>query len=356
MLENKNSHAYMISVKGIFIMKNILFFDVDRLFCDFAKKQSVEGLNFIFFEETINHVDLKELEEYKNTEIISLFVHSEKIDIKRLDYFPNLKMIATRSTGFNHIDLDYCKKRGIVVCNVPRYGEATVAEFAFGLLLALSRKIIQGRNAMAHNHIEIEKYIGFDLQGKTVGVIGTGSIGCHFIQIAKGFQMNVLAYDLYPNSELKELYVNDLNEIYQKSDVISLHVPSTPENYHLLDKDAFSQMKEGVVIINTARGDLIDTQALYESLRQGVVGGAGLDVLENEDFLLYDEAVISSFMNDSEFLLDSAMNLKLLQFRNVIVTPHIAFNSTDAIRRINQTTIENIKNFLNGIVVNNVIK
>ncbi len=346
----------MISVKGIFMMKNILFFDVDTLFCDFVKKQSVDGFNFVFFDETLNQVALKELETYQNTQIISLFVHSEKIDTKRLDLFPNLKLIATRSTGFNHIDLDYCKKRGITVCNVPRYGEATVAEFAFGLLLALARKIIQGRNGMAHNHVEIEKYIGFDLQGKTVGVIGTGSIGRHFIQIAKGFQMNVLAYDLYPNPELKELYVHNLKEIYQKSDIISLHVPSTPQNYHMLNDEAFNMMKQGVVIINTARGDLIDTQALYEALRLGIVGGAGLDVLENEDFLLHDEAITSSRMSDSDFLLDSAMNLKLLQFKNVIVTPHIAFNSVDAVHRINQTTLDNIKHFIAGDVINSIVK
>ena len=168
--------------------------------------------------------------------------------------------------------------------------------------------------------------------------------------------MNVLAYDLYPNPKLKELYVNDLNEIYKNADIISLHIPSTPENYHLLDNKAFSQMKKGVIIINTARGDLIDTQALYEALRSGTVGGAGLDVLENEDFLLHDEAITSSRMSDSDFLLDSAMNLKLLQFKNVIVTPHIAFNSVDAVHRINQTTLDNIKHFIAGDVINSIVK
>ena len=335
-------------------MQTVIFYDLKPYEQEFFEKELINKFNIEFKESSLfPNTQLSFIEE--NAQVISVFTAS-RLTAETLSKFRNLKLILTRSVGFSHIDLDYCNENHIIVANTPHYGDYTVAEFAFGLLLALSRKIIQGRNAMAHNHVEIEKYIGFDLQGKTVGVVGTGSIGRHFIQIAKGFQMNVLAYDLYPNPELKELYVNDLNEIYQKSDVISLHVPSTPENYHLLDKDAFSQMKEGVVIINTARGDLIDTQALYESLRQGVVGGAGLDVLENEDFLLYDEAVTSSLMNDSEFLLDSAMNLKLLQFRNVIVTPHIAFNSIDAVRRINQTTIENIKNFLNGIVVNNVIK
>ncbi len=337
-------------------MKNIVFFDVDEIFKQFAESHPIEGLNFVLFEESLNGISTKKIEAYRDCEIISLFVHSETVDNARLDLFPNLKVIATRSTGFNHIDLDYCKKRGIVVLNVPRYGEATVAEFAFGMLLALSRKIIQGRNAMAHNHIEIEKYMGFDLLGKTIGIIGTGSIGRHMIKIAQGFGMKILAYDPYQNPELKDFYVSDLSEIYKNADIISLHVPSTPQNFHLINKEAFDMMKRGVIIVNTARGDLIDTQALYWALRQGIVGGAGLDVLENEDFLLHDEVDTSGRVNDTDFLLDSAMNLKLLQFKNVIATPHIAFNSIDAINRINQTTFDNIKSYLDGVIVNNVVK
>ena len=282
-------------------MKNILFFDVDEIFKQFAELHPIEGLNFVLFEESLNGISTKKIEAYRDCEIISLFVHSETVDNTRLDLFPNLKVIATRSTGFNHIDLDYCKKRGIVVLNVPRYGEATVAEFAFGMLLALSRKIIQGRNAMAHNHIEIEKYMGFDLLGKTIGVIGTGSIGRHMIKIAQGFGMKILAYDPYQNPELKDFYVSDLSEIYKNADIISLHVPSTPQNFHLINKEAFDMMKRGVIIVNTARGDLIDTQALYWALRQGIVGGAGLDVLENEDFLLHDEVDTSGRVNDTDF-------------------------------------------------------
>lgn len=166
----------------------------------------------------------------------------------------------------------------------------------------------------------------------------------------------ILAYDLFKNPDLSDFYVDNLNKIYQKSDIISLHIPSTPKNFHLLNRDAFNKMKKGVIIINTARGDLINTQALYTALKQGIVGGAGLDVLENEDFLLHDEIITSSKIKDSDILLNSTMNLKLLQFKNVIATPHIAFNSIDAINRINITTFDNIKKFLNGIVTNNVVK
>lgn len=337
-------------------MKNILFFDTDHLLCEFAQSHPIKGKNLLFFDESVNSLSAKKAEPFENTEIISLFTHSNVVKNAKLDLFPNLKLIATRSTGFNHLDLAYCKSRGIIVSNVPRYGETTVAEYAMGLLLALARKIIVGRNGMAHNHIEVHKYMGFDLQGKKIGIIGTGSIGRHMIKLAQGFGMEVLAYDPYHMPELKNLYVKDIKKIYQECDIISLHIPSTPQNYHLLNKDAFELMKKGVIIINTARGDLIDTQALYRSLRQGIVGGAGLDVLENEDFLLHDEAMSGSAEENPEMLLDSAMNLKLLQFRNVIATPHIAFNSIDAINRINETTFENIESFLKGKPQNNVVK
>ena len=164
--------------------------------------------------------------------------------------------------------------------------------------------------------------------------------------------MKVIAYDLYQNPSLKELYTNSLNELYQKSDVISLNIPSTPENRHFLNKNAFSKMKKGVYIINTARGDLIDASALYMAIKKGIVAGAGLDVLENEDFLLHDETEISPNLKNSDFLLTSAINLKLLQCPNVITTPHIAFNTHDAICRINATTYENIRAFLNNKPIN----
>ncbi|MBQ9090431.1 MAG: hydroxyacid dehydrogenase [Alphaproteobacteria bacterium] len=336
-------------------MKKILFFDADDIFKNFIQNHPLTDFNYDIFEESLNTIDINKISSYNDIEVISLFVHSEMIDTNKLNLFPNLKMIATRSTGFNHIDLNYCQKRHITVCNVPRYGEATVAEFAFGVLLALSRKIIQGRNAMAHNHISIDQYIGFDLQGKTIGIIGTGSIGQHMIQIAQGFGMNIIAFDKYPNDKLKQFYVNQLDDLYKNADIISLHIPSTPQNFHLINEDAFNKMKKGVIIINTARGDLIDTQALYFALCQGIVGGAGLDVLENEDFLLHDEVITTNRIHDNAFLLDSAMNLKLLQFKNVIATPHIAFNSIDAINRINQTTLDNIKNFKNGTIINNIL-
>lgn len=336
---------------------NILFFDTDSTLETFLENNPQTGFTPIFFHKDFNSTSLTKLKPFlETTEIISLFQHSEMLSNEKLDKFPNLKMISTRSTGFNHIDLDYCQKRGILVVNVPRYGEITVAEFAMGLMLALSRKIIRARHDMAANRIRMSDYIGFDLMGKTLGIIGTGSIGSHLIKLAQVFGMKILAYDLYQKPEFKSLYVQSLSEIYQQSDIISLHVPSTPENVHLLNKQAFEEMKDGVLIINTARGDLIDTQALYQALKSKKVGGAGLDVLENEDFLLHDEIMTSPHLKNADFLLDSAINFKLLQLKNVIATPHVAFNSADAIHRILQTTMDNINAFLNGKPINLCIK
>ncbi len=335
-------------------MKPILFFDTDELLRNFTPTKPILNHQPIFFDKDINSVSNAEIAPYLDSEIISVFTHSNMVSNTQLDKFKKLKLITTRSTGFNHIDLDYCKHRNITVCNVPKYGETTVAEFAFGLLLALARKIIQGRNGMAHNHVEISNYMGFDLFGKTIGIIGTGSIGRHMIKLAQGFGMNVLAYDPYPTESLKDLYVPSIQDIFKNADIISLHVPSTPQNHHMLDETAFNMMKRGVIIINTARGDLIDTQALYCAIRSGIVGGAGLDVLENEDFLIHDDVLTCPRATDRDMLLDSAMNLKLLQFRNVIATPHIAFNSVDAINRINATTFDNIMAFLKGEPVNMV--
>jgi D-lactate dehydrogenase len=206
---------------------------------------------------------------------------------------------------------------------------------------------------------KVKRYTGFDLYGRTIGIIGTGAIGRHVIKLAKGFGMNVLAYDLYPNEEFQRIYnINyvSLDELYAGSDVISLHAPSTKENYHLLNDGAFSKMKDGVIIINTARGDLIDGEALYRNILSGKVGGAGLDVLENEDFIIHDDIMLEQENMNMNFAINTIVNAKLLKHKNVIVTPHVAFNSADAVHRILETTIKNIESFADGKLINSVIK
>lgn len=340
-------------------MKTV-FFDVDGITKEYLSSRQICNGDVVMIRESMENISKEQYEKIKDAEVLSVFVHTAlKMNETTLSRYPNLKLIATRSTGYDHIDLEYCKSRHIEVVNVPKYGEATVAEFAFGALLCLSRRIIQARNDMKENMVRMNEYIGFDLYDHTIGIIGLGAIGRHAAKLAKGFGMNVLAYDLYPNEEFQRIYnihYVSLDELYAKSDVITLHAPSTKENYHLLDEKAFEKMKDGVIVVNTARGDLIDPEALYKYLVKGKVAGAALDVLENEDFLLHDDIIMQDQDISKEFAMSTIANSKLMQHRNVIMTPHIAFNSIDAVHRILNTTLSNINSFCEGKVVNSVIK
>jgi D-lactate dehydrogenase len=306
-------------------MKKILFFDADEDLKKFAQNCKIDGVQYIFFDEPFYSINPKKLEKFSDSEIISVFTHSSHIPNEKLDLFKNLKLITTRSTGVNHIDLDYCKKRKISVCNVPNYGAITVAEFAFGLLLSLTRKIPKASFDMRHGNVFLPNYTGIDLNGKTIGVIGTGSIGRHIIQLAQGFGMKVIAYDLYQNPSLTELYTNSLNQLYQKSDVISLNIPSTPENRHFLNKEAFSKMKDGAYFINTSRGGVVDENALLEALQTGKLSGAALDVLRTEP------------MSENCVLADAP---------NILVTPHTAWGPLATRKRLVDIVVNTLSDFL----------
>jgi D-lactate dehydrogenase len=256
---------------------------------------------------------------------------------------PLLKFIATRSTGFDHIDCEYAETKGIKVSNVPVYGSHTVAEFAFALLLTLSRKIREANNALKENgnYSIPQNTQGFDLDGKTIGIVGTGKIGKNMVQIARGFNMNVLAYDLYPNlnfakeNNFKNNFMyKTLPEVLAQSDVVTLHAPYTKENHHLINKENISLMKKGAYLINTARGELVETEALFSALQNGVIAGAGLDVLEGEKKFKKGDVI------------------PMLEMQNVVMTPHVAFNTKEAEMRILQTTLENIQGFLGGKLIN----
>lgn len=293
------------------------------------------GHEIVFFEEklTIENVD-----KIKDFEVISVFVDSE-INKGIIDSLPNLKFIATRSTGFDHIDCEYASIKGIKVSNVPVYGSSTVAEFTFALLLNLSRKINEaGKVLKEGGDFEIlPQFEGFDLDGKTIGVIGTGKIGKNVIRIAKAFNMKVLAYDLCHDdlfAKENDFLYKSFEEVIADSDVITLHAPCTKDNHHLINKESISKMKKGVYIINTARGELIDTEALSWGINEGIIGGVGLDVIEGE----------RNFKKGDK--------LSLFDKKNVVITPHVAFYSKEAVERIANTTIENIKAFISGDHIN----
>lgn len=334
----------------------IIFCDVDERTADFLKTvKKIDDVEFITFKKSLNNMTDEELKPYYGAEIISTFVYS-RLTRDLLSKFTNLKMISTRSTGYNNVDLDYCREKGIKVANVVGYGEITVAEFAVGVLLNLTRKIRTSQRKLKHGIVNVPEDIGTDLYGKTVGVIGTGAIGRHFARLVKAFGCKILAYDLYPNQTLVDEGVceyTDLERIYKESDIIGLNCPATKENYHMINEENINKMKDGVFIVNTARGELIDTAALYNALVSGKVAGAGLDVLDYEDVLLKNDINIAK-NKDKDFAFYSLVNQKLVQLENAVVTPHIAFNSIEANLRILNTSMQNVIDFIEGKEIRSV--
>jgi len=288
-------------------------------------------------------------------EILTIFVKS-KIGAGELDRFPNLKAIVTRSTGYDHIDLEECKKRNITVSNVPTYGENTVAEMAFALLLALSRRIYDGyKQVVEDGNFSPKGLTGFDLKGRTLGVVGSGHIGQYAIRIGNGFGMKVIAFDVHQNEDLaKELgfeYVS-FDELLERSDVVTLHVPYNEHTHHMINQENISKMKKGSVIINTARGPVLETDAVIKGLQSGTLAGAGLDVLEEEEHMLDGMDLLMEDKPNSEALQTVLQNQYLIDHPNVIITPHNAFNTTEALKRILDTTVENINAASEGKAIN----
>ncbi|MFB6355981.1 MAG: NAD(P)-dependent oxidoreductase [bacterium] len=305
-----------------------------------------------FTELPLHEVDDNTLREAR---YLSVFISSE-CNSDTLSRFPDLEFISTRSTGFDHVDLDYCRQNNIEVSNVPTYGENTVAEHTFALILSLSRNLHEAMERTRRGEFNMEQLRGFDLRGKTIGVIGTGHIGIHVIRMARGFGMDVVAYDIEHNSFMAELlgfdYV-DLDHLLESSDIISLHVPLNDHTRHMIDREELEQCRDEALIINTARGALVNTDALLDCLEAGNLNGAGLDVLEGEEMLLSDIK-----LNEKEFSRDKLARLiqndKLIKRDDVIFTPHMAYNSKEAIERILNTTVENIQSYLQGNPKNTV--
>lgn len=284
---------------------------------------------------------------YADAEVVSTFIYS-KLGKETLSQFENLKLVTSRSTGVDHVDLDYCRERDITVMNVPEYGTTTVAEHVFALLLTISHQIPEAINRTRRGDFSQKGLQGFDLNGKTMGVIGTGSIGRQVVDIARGFNLQVCAYDLKPDHEWAQKHgvcYADLETLLAGSDIITLHVPANPQSRHLLSQREFALMKDGVVLINTARGEVIDIQALLHALADGRVAAAGLDVLPEEPVIREEAELIRSVFQKSHDLETLLVNHILLKMRNVVVTPHSAFNTREAVRRIIDTTIQNIQQY-----------
>lgn len=253
-----------------------------------------------------------------------------------------VRLIALRSAGYNHVDLEAAAQSGITVVRVPEYSPHAVAEHAVALVLALDRKIHRAYARVREGNFSVDGLLGFDLHGKTVGIVGTGKIGVAAARIFLGFGCRVIGFDLKPASELVALGVEyvSLDTLYERSHIISLHVPLTPGTHHMIDASSLARMKPGVMVINTGRGALIDSRALIAALKTGHVGAAGLDVYEEEEGVFFE--------NLSDQVLQDDVLARLLTFPNVLVTSHQGFFTREAIAAIAQTTLANITAFERG--------
>ena len=318
----------------------IAFFEIEKWEEDYIKNK-LKNHKLIFLYDELNERNVNKI---KDCEAICVFIYS-KISRNILDNLPNLKVICTMSTGFDHIDLADCRKRNIKVYNVPYYGENTVAEHTFALILALSRKIVDSVGRVKKDDFNLKGLRGFDLKAKTIGVIGPGHIGQHVIRMANGFEMKVIACAHKKEPKIaKELgfkYVS-LEYLLKNSDIITIHCPLNKETTHLINMKNIKLIKKGSYLINTARGGIVETKALVYALNNHILSGAGLDVLEGECYIKEEKQLLNKKFIQEYDLKTFIENHILLKEKNVIVTPHNAFNSNEALLRIVDTTIENI--------------
>ncbi len=334
-------------------MQTIVFYDIKEFEQNFFQQELNDKYILIFKSNTLES-ETKLSKEEEQAEIISVFTGS-RVDRDVLNKLPNLKLILTRSVGYSHIDTEYCNEHNILIANTPHYGDYTVAEYSFGLLLNLVRRICYGQNELKQGDMYPETF-GMELYDKIIGIIGTGSIGSKSIKIAKGFSMNIICHDIHENEELKNEYnikYTDINTICKLSDIIMLHAPLTTSTYHILNEERINLMKENAVIINTARGELIDTEALYNALLENRIKGAAIDVLEFEETISNKRPGENINLKN---LRTSLINSKLLNLKNVIATPHIAYDTKEAVQRILNMTIKNLNEYSLGIDLKNEVK
>jgi len=330
----------------------IAFFEAEKWEEEYLKGKLAQA-ELSFFAEPLSQDNINLALDYQ---IVSPFIYSQ-ISKDVIQKLPNLKMIATRSTGFDHIDSVFANENKITVCNVPFYGENTVAEHTFALILALSRKMFDSVERARKGDFSLDGLRGFDLKDRTLGIIGMGHIGLHVARIAKGFEMKVLAFDLKQDKKMAKkigFEYASFEDLLSNSEIITLHAPYNKATHHLINSGNINLIKKGAYLINTARGALIETDALLKALSEGILAGAGLDVLEEEAFVKEEAQLLPKDFDKSCNLKTVLENHILLQQKNVIITPHNAFNSEEALIRILDTTVLNIQSFLNNKPTNKV--
>jgi D-lactate dehydrogenase len=329
-------------------MTKLAFFDVDE------KEQAILSKEFAGEKTFELRFNQKSLDKHtaciaKEAGGIGIFIQS-KTTHEVLDHLPMVKVIATMSTGFDHIDLNACKARNITVCNVPSYGDNTVAEYAFSLILALARKLKQTLERMERGLFSRTGLMGMDIKGKTLGLVGTGRIGSHMARLGWAFGMKVIAYDVRSDVALKEKYgvqFMSLEEVLEQADIISLHVPYLPSTHHLINAERLRLLKPTALLINTSRGKVVDTKAVAAALREDRLGGVALDTFEGEDIWIEEE-----FLKRDDLpaitLREAMESFSIMHSERAILTPHNAFNTREALERILITSAENLKAYFSG--------
>lgn len=306
---------------------------------------------------TGERLDAKRLGDAAGAEVVSVFINSP-MDRTAIEAFPDLKLIATRSTGFDHVDRSACKERSVAISYVPGYGDNTVAEFAFGLILNLTRKIYESIDQIKEKEsFSLKGLRGIDIKGKTLGVLGTGRIGREVARIGKGFGMEVIAYDPYPSEEFAQsvgVRYLAFGELLEQADIISINCPYMPETHHLINAETVKRIKKGAYLVNVSRGGIVDTAAVIDALNDGTLAGFATDVLEEEGETRDEMHYLLEGRADVEAMKTMLRNHVLMHMQNVLVTPHNAFNSKEAFARILETTFENIEEFAKGGLKNPV--
>lgn len=332
----------------------MLFFDLRKSEMEFFNDNDLKDFDIEFFEEPLNeNTELSE-EQLKETDVISVFITSSVTE-SVLKKFQNLRIIATRSTGYNHIDMKYCKQTRIAVFNVEGYGHSSVAQFTIMLMIAVVRNLKPAYLDVKRNSPDYSSFEGRNMETLSLGIIGYGSIGKSVAKLASAFGMKVYVNSLDSQCENNEgvEYV-PFDELLSKSDIISFHLPYKSELYHMIGENEFRKMKDGVYIINTARGELLDSSALYDNVVSGKVKGAALDVFECEYLTVKDDVTSSLSEYDKQCVANALIAQKLMARDNVIITPHIAYNTKEAINTILKTTINNIRDYCKGLHTNQV--
>jgi len=329
----------------------MLLFDFRETEKAYFEHNNLDNFEIKFLKESLNEETVNNLseEDLENTVAISVFITSE-ITKEVIDRFKNLRVITTRSTGYDHIDLTACRDKNIALINVEKYGNTSVAQFTFTLILSLVRQLFPAVDAIKSGTCIQPGYTGRNLNTLVIGVIGTGAIGAGVCSIAHGFGMKIIAYDPVPKKELEQKYnveYVEFDELLKNSDIVSLHLPYNKENYHMMASNQFKKMKDNSYLINVSRGELVNLEDLLKFIKNGKFKGAGLDVVACLDTNCMDE-VQKTERSSLLCLEESKVVRELNTFPNVIITPHIAYDTQESIDYILEITFEGLKDFICG--------